>query len=109
MIAAVNAAINGKASHGVLTLQGDQGLGKGRWIKALVDPEWVCEGRTIDVQNRDTIWQIIRYWICEIGELGSTFRKSDIDALKAFITRDTDEIRLPYAATNTEFQRRTVF
>jgi putative DNA primase/helicase len=43
----------------------------------------------------------------ELGEIGSTFRRSDIDALKAFITSDSDILRRPYATTDQLYPRRT--
>ena len=35
--------------------------------------------------------------VVELGELDSTFRKSDVVALKAFLSREVDIIRSPYA------------
>jgi putative DNA primase/helicase len=45
----------------------------------------------------------------ELGEIESTFKKSDIDQLKAFVTSKTDELRLPYDRAFTTYQRRTAF
>jgi putative DNA primase/helicase len=45
----------------------------------------------------------------ELGEIESTFKKSDIDQLKAFVTAKTDELRLPYDRAFTTYQRRTAF
>jgi putative DNA primase/helicase len=45
----------------------------------------------------------------ELGELDATFRKSDIAALKSFLTSDRDIYRLPYARKNTSKPRQTVF
>jgi putative DNA primase/helicase len=45
----------------------------------------------------------------ELGELDATFRKADIAQLKAFITRDVDIIRRPYARKESTYARRTVF
>ena len=44
-----------------------------------------------------------------MGEIESTFKKSDIDQLKAFVTARTDELRLPYDRAFTTYQRRTAF
>jgi putative DNA primase/helicase len=43
-----------------------------------------------------------------LGELGSTFRRADIDALKSFISKDYDSIRPPYAAKVNNYKRRTI-
>lgn len=100
----------GHVSHGVLVLQGKQKLGKTGWIKRL-DPancEAVREGANLDPANKDDVMRVLEYWIVELGELDSTFRK-DIARLKAFITSSTDHIRAPYAQKATRYYRRTVF
>jgi len=51
----------------------------------------------------------VSHWICELGELGSTFKRADIDQLKAFLTKSTDELRLPYDRSFSRYQRRTAF
>jgi putative DNA primase/helicase len=45
----------------------------------------------------------------ELGEIESTFKKSDIDQLKAFVTARSDELRLPYDRGFSRYQRRTAF
>ena len=47
-------------------------------------------------------------WVCEIAEM-EILRKSDEDALKAFITRRTDRVRLAYGVTTGEFPRQSIF
>jgi putative DNA primase/helicase len=39
----------------------------------------------------------------------STFRKSDITDMKNFLSRDKDELRLPYAQSSSKYPRRTQF
>ena len=56
-----------------------------------------------------TIKGAVSHWIVELGEIESTFKKSDIDQLKAFVTAKTDELRLPYDRAFTTYQRRTAF
>ena len=50
----------------------------------------------------------MRHWIVEMGELESSLRK-DAERLKGIITRDRDVVRIPYAAADSEWPRRTVF
>jgi putative DNA primase/helicase len=115
LLSCVAAALmpTGFACRGVLTIQGQQGLGKTRWIRSLVpDPalrdEVVRLGHHLDAGNKDDVITAVSHWIVEIGELDSSFRK-DVAALKGFLTNDRDKLRRPYGRVNSEYPRRTVF
>lgn len=94
---------------GILVLQGSQGLGKTWWFRKLVPEhlQLVRTGANVNPNERDSVSQIIRYWIVELGEIGSTFKRSDIDALKAFLTKESDILRRPYGAGDQVYPRRT--
>ena len=113
MIGAIAAAFSpmGAMVRGVLVFQGEQYTGKTRWIEALAPKELdlIKTGRSLVVHDKDSVKQILSSWISELGELDATFKKSDIAALKAFITSDLDELRRPYAAAESQYARRTVF
>ena len=102
---------NGVALEGILVFQGAQGLGKTLWFKRLADYEngWLLEGATLNPSDKDSVKQAVSHWIVELGEIESTFKKSDIDQLKAFVTKKSDELRLPYDRASTTYQRRTAF
>lgn len=113
LISAVAAAFNpdGVSAHGVLTLQGDQYLGKTKWFKSLV-PESLGvlkDGMLLAPHDKDSVKQVCSFWLVELGELDATFRKSDIAALKSFITNKSDVLRRAYARKESHFARRTVF
>lgn len=98
--------------HGVLVLKGGQGIGKTTWVRKLLPIElsdYVATGRTINPDQKDTLFPVLSRWIVELGEVGSTMRKSDSDKLKAFLTDDKDILRKPYEAHERETPRRTVF
>ena len=97
--------------EGILVLQGAQGLGKTLWFKRLCDYNkgWLLEGATLNPSDKDSVKRAVSHWIVELGEIESTFKKSDIDQLKAFVTAKTDELRLPYDRAFTTYQRRTAF
>ena len=101
----------GVALEGILVLQGAQGLGKTLWFKRLAnyDEGWLLEGATLNPSDKDSVKRAVSHWIVELGEIESTFKKSDIDQLKAFVTAKTDELRLPYDRAFTIYQRRTAF
>ena len=108
--ATVPSGFNGR---GVLTLQGAQGMGKTTWVRMLM-PEGllrdksILTGHHLDPSNKDSQTTAIKHWIVEIGELDSSFKK-DIARLKGFVTLNKDSVRRPYARTDSEYQRRTVF
>jgi len=101
----------GVSAHGVLTFLGDQGIGKTSWFLSLVPKGlgFAKDGMILRPDSPDSVRQVTANWLVELGELDATFRKSDIAALKAFITQASDTYRLPYARKNTVNPRRTVF
>jgi hypothetical protein len=101
----------GVSAHGVLTLLGDQGIGKTSWFLSLVPKGlgFAKDGMILRPDIPDSVRQVTANWLVELGELDATFRKSDIAALKAFITQSSDVFRLPYKEKNTRNPRRTVF
>lgn len=94
-------------AEGVLVLNGGQGIGKTSLFRRLaLRPQWFGEGATIKDNDKDTLRRCITRWITELGEVESTL-KSDISALKAFVTSDTDVYRTPYARADRKAARRT--
>lgn len=113
MISAIVAGFNptGVSAQGVLVFQGNQDLGKTRWLESLVPSnlELVKDGMILKPEDKDSVKQCCSFWLVELGELDSTFRRSDIAALKAFITSKLDVLRRAYARKESRFARRTVF
>jgi len=102
---------NGVALEGMLVFQGAQGLGKTLWFKNLADYEegWLLEGATLNPADKDSVKISVSHWLVELGEIESTFKKSDIDQLKAFVTKKSDELRLSYDKDFSHYHRRTAF
>lgn len=113
LLSAVAAAFSptGVAAPGILVIQGDQYLGKTKWFKSLVpeELELLKEGMMLRPDDKDSVEQACSFWLVELGELDSTFKKSDIAALKAFITNKSDVLRRAYARKKSHYARRTVF
>lgn len=106
---AFNPSKNPCTGEGILVLQGKQGLGKTLFFRVLgVDPEWFGEGKTVDMNKKDSIIQATGRWITELGEVDSTLVKEQ-SSLKAFITSATDNYRAAYARTAVKMPRRTSF
>ena len=80
-----------------LTLAGPQGKGKS------TIPLWLCsplanhynEGQ-LDPDNKETDRRMAKTWIWEIGELGATTRRADVNALKNKLTQNRVTFRNPY-------------
>lgn len=113
MLTAVAAAFSpdGVSAAGMLVIQGDQYLGKTKWFKSLVPDDLgvLKDGMLLRPDNKDSVKQICSFWLVELGELDSTFKKSDIAQLKAFITSKSDVLRRAYAVKESHYARRTVF
>ena len=113
LIQAVAAAFSpdGIAAQGILTFVGPQNIGKTTWFQRLAPAhlDSVLTGHTLDMRSKDSIFIALSYWIVELGELDATFSKSEVSALKSFVTQPMDKLRRPYAATESNFGRRTVF
>lgn len=93
----------------VPTFMGEQGKGKSRWCRSIV-PHGLFKGNAIlNLKDKDSIADVLAYWIVELGEVKATFNKSDNDMMKAFITADNDTWRSPYARSVCKYSRRTTF
>lgn len=91
-----------------LVLEGEQGSSKSQALRILaVQPEWFTDQKVIGLSGRDSIEQFSGKWIIEAGELHG-MRNSDIESIKAFMSRDTDRGRMAYARTVTESKRQCV-
>jgi hypothetical protein len=96
----------------VLVFFGAQGTKKTAFIRAILPKElssYVIEGVSLDLNSKDSILQALSGWITELGELDSTFKRSDISAIKAFLSKDVDVVRKPYAKAASKMPRQTSF
>nr|BDT33753.1 virulence-associated E family protein [Myxococcus sp. MH1] len=90
----------------VMILEGPQGLRKSTAFRILGGRYF--SDATIDVTSKDSAMLASQFWFIELAEL-STFRKSEDQALKAFITRVEDTYRPPYGRANVKAPRRCIF
>lgn len=83
----------------MLILVGPQGAGKSTfYIKLARFPAWFSDSLKMDMMNRikDAGEQIQARWFVEIGEM-SGMKKADIEAVKSFVSRTSDDYRAAYA------------
>ncbi|RJS14626.1 DNA primase [Corallococcus sp. H22C18031201] len=90
----------------MLILEGPQGLRKSTAFRILAG-QFFSDAQ-IDIASKDSAMLASQYWFIELAEL-STFRRSEDQALKAFISRTDDTYRPPYGRTNVRSPRRCVF
>lgn len=95
-----------------LVLAGDQGAGKTSFLQSLVPAEFFAEGKQLALKSygaKDHIMEVTRYPMVELGELETTFTKSEAGALKAFLSNERDEYREPYGRQAFKWPRCTAF
>lgn len=90
----------------VLTLEGPQDAGKSMLCAAL-GGEWSADF-SVDPQAVDTVAAMQGKWFIELAEL-SVLRRTERNALKAFITRTTDKVRVAYGRLHQEYPRQSIF
>lgn len=89
-------------------LIGPQGIGKTQTGRVLFGAPFFGDGLThrFDV---DDITRLQRVWALELSEVDGITRRSDQEALKAFLTRRVDIDRRKYSRSSEAIPRRSVF
>ena len=92
----------------LVIFESDQGTNKSQMLQLLaVHPEWFSDDLPLGLSAKETIEALSGHWIIEASELQG-IRKSDVERIKAFLSRDTDRARTAYARTVTEARRQCV-
>jgi predicted P-loop ATPase len=91
----------------MLILEGPQGLKKSSACRILAG-EWFSDSLPENVASKDAALHLRGKWLVEIAEL-HTFTKSEIQALKAFLTRRADIYRPPYGRKEVHRPRQNLF
>lgn len=90
----------------MLVLVGPQGAGKSSLL-AKLGREWFSDSlRTFE--NKEAGEHLQSGWIFEIGEL-SAMKKTEVEEVKAFLSKTEDRYRVAYDRQVTEFPRKCVF
>ncbi|MDQ3004163.1 MAG: bifunctional DNA primase/polymerase [Chloroflexota bacterium] len=81
----------------VVVLDGAQGIGKSRFVWWLASPlpAFYYQGAIV-ADDKDSQIRQCSVFVWELEELGSTFRRSDLNSLKAFLTHPTVRVRVSY-------------
>jgi len=90
----------------VLILEGNQDIGKST-VCEILGGEWAADF-SINPHDKDTVQQMQGHWVIELAELEFT-KRAETDAIKAFITRKRDKVRVAYGRLVEEFPRQSIF
>lgn len=93
----------------MLVLVGGQGIGKSRFPKIMAkDPTWFSDSVPNMDGNKASFEPLRGKWIIEIAELAAT-KRSEMDAIKNFVTKPVDSYRPAYGEVLEDFPRQCVF
>jgi predicted P-loop ATPase len=85
-----------------------QGEGKSTLVRWLaIKDDWYGELTTIE--GKEGIEAIQGTWICEISELLAMVRSKEVEAAKAYITRQVDKYRVPWDKRPSTAPRQCIF
>jgi hypothetical protein len=92
----------------VVLIDPTQGTGKSETLAKLVpDESWFTDSLPLGLDDKTIIEKTRGKWIIEIAEL-SGMRKTEIEKIKAFLSRQVEHARLAYDRLTTEVQRQWV-
>lgn len=90
-----------------LVLEGRQGAGKSSVLRVLAGEGWFHDGLS-DLHSKDASAALKGKWIIELPEL-SAIRRSDTEAVKAFLSRTEERYRPAYGRAEVVEPRRCIF
>lgn len=91
----------------MLVFVGSQGLKKSTFLDKLGHGVWFSDSFNT-FQGTTAFEQLQGAWIIEIAEL-SAFKKSEVEAIKQFVTKRKDDYRPAYGRATETFKRQCVF
>ena len=92
----------------MLVLNGPQGIGKSTLI-AKLGKQWFNDALSLnDTKDKTAAEKLQGYWILEIGELAG-MKKTDVETLRSFITRQDDVFRAAYGHRVVSHKRQCIF
>ena len=93
--------------HDIATvLQGKQGIKKSSFWRTLAGPFF--SDALGDVSSKDDLLVLFRSWIMEWAEIDSVTSKKHAGHIKAFLSRSTDFLRVPYGKSVEEWPRTSI-
>ncbi len=99
--------VPGCQADSAIILAGPKGYGKTSALRTIAGLDWHAES-AIQIGDKDSYQQLQGTWIYELGELDS-LRKSEVSAVKQYITARVDRFRPSYGRNVVERKRQCVF
>ena len=92
-----------------LVLEGPQGAGKSSFLRALMpNKTWFAEDLGGPIGKKDALVGLTGKWIIELAEIAA-MKKSTVEDVKSFISRQIDSYRTPYGMRSEDHLRQCVF
>ena len=111
LIAVVACVLSEKeVNHTAIIFQGEQGIGKSRWILRLIPEElkdYLFTG-SINPSDKDSKLAVVKNFIIDLDEL-ETLNREETGFLKSLMTQKEIQIRKPYGHYEEKFIRRSSF
>lgn len=87
--------------------EGAQGVGKSTMLRILFGEQWFLE-TGVELGSKDSYQMLRRKWGIELAELDS-FGRTQVSAVKAFLSARVDTYRPSYGRSTRDFPRQCVF
>jgi putative DNA primase/helicase len=88
-------------------LEGPQGIGKSTVCRELFGTAWFSDAIPDQLASRDAAMALLGIWVLEFAEIQQLIR-SEVEVIKAFLSRSTDRYRPPYGKAYVERPRQGV-
>jgi predicted P-loop ATPase len=98
----------GCQADNALVLEGAQGTYKSTALRTLAGNAYFSDSLSADLSHKDARDHLRGKWIIELAEL-SQFKRSEIETVKAFITRRVEQYRPSYGRHEISFPRQCIF
>lgn len=93
----------------MLILEGEQGIGKSMLMRAIcLDEEWFSDNLPHNIKDKDAQQHLPGKLILEWSEI-TQFRRSEVESVKSFISRQEDRYRPSYGRHEVNNPRQCVF
>lgn len=89
-----------------LIMTGAEGIGKSTLLRTM-GGQWFNDSITT-TEGKEGMEQLRRAWIIELGEL-SSIKRSDVEQVKAYLSKQADTYRAAYGKWTKEYKRQCVF